>query len=263
MSAAARNLSAGSLLMTLVSTQVRQLLTYRKTKALAVIQLLPVIGAAIYVFMEDVDGLMMFTGVTENLIFPFLIPLAALFYGGPAIVDEMEGRTLTYLTLRPIPKPILFVGKLIAGWIVALALVLIPLALLFVACLIKSNDFGASMESFGQILLAASCGTLAYSAIFAALGAFFASSLLASIIYFVIFEMVMAVLPILELVSVRYHLRTAAGFSATDRLGMLDKLVLDEPIVLGAPVGVGIAIGVTIIATALGAYIFSQKTYHV
>ena len=157
-----RNLSTASQLQTLVTAQIRQLLGQRKTKALAVIELLPVIGALIYVILEDVDGLTMFTGIVESLTFPFLIPLAAIFFGGPAIVDEMEGRTLTYLTLRPISKSALFIGKLIAGVLVALLLVVVPLVLLFGVCLWQSSDIGESMQQFGQIALSASLGVFGH-----------------------------------------------------------------------------------------------------
>lgn len=259
----ARDLGAFSQFKTLYLQQLRLISGYRKTRALALIQMLPVFGALAYVLIEDVDGLTMFSGITETLIFPFLIPLAALFFGGPAVVDEMEGRTLTFLTLRPIKKSTLFLGKVAAGSTAALVLVIVPLTLLFLSCLWQSSDIGASVESFGQIVFAASCGVVVYSTLFAALGAAFESSLLASIIYFVVFEMVLAALPVLELVSIRYHLRTIAGFSATDRLGILDKMVLEEPIIFQWWVG-AIVVGLLISAASLiGAWVFSEKQYHV
>ena len=99
-----RQLSAGALTQTRYLAQLRQLITARKTIALLVIQLLPVVAAILYVLVNDVDGLTMFRQIIERVTFPFLIPLTALFYGAPGIVDEMEGRTLTYLTLRPLPR---------------------------------------------------------------------------------------------------------------------------------------------------------------
>lgn len=258
-----RNLSTASQLKTMIAVHFRQLLMQRKTRALAFVEMLPVIGTFIYVIFEDIDGLTMFSGIVESLMFPFLIPLAAIFFGGPAIVDEMEGRTLTYLTLRPINKPALFVGKLLSSMLMAWLLVIVPLVLLFVICVVQSGDVSESLKSFQQVMLAATCGVAAYTAVFAALGAAFASSLLASIIYFVTSEMVIASLPVLELLSIRYHLRTAAGFSAADRLGILDRMVLEEPIVFDWWVGALVAFSVAIIATGVGAYIFKDRQYHV
>lgn len=258
---AQRKLGMMSLLGTLIGTQLRHLLVQRKTRALALVQLLPVLGALVYVIFENVDGLTMFSGVAESLLLPFLVPLAAIFYGGPAIVDEMEGRTLTYLTLRPISKTTLFVGKFVAGTLMALGIVLIPTALLFGVCMFEAMDFSESLVSFGRVMGAAAAGVVVYNAIFAALGALFASSLLASILYFVGSEMVLATLPVLELLSIRYHLRTLAGFMSSDRLGFLDRMVLDKPLHVEWWVSL-LIVGVFAAASvAAGSVIFKEKQY--
>jgi ABC-type transport system involved in multi-copper enzyme maturation permease subunit len=258
-----RNLSPGSQLATLFGTQFKLLLLARKTRALLAIQLVPVLAAFVYVIFESVDGLTMFSGITESVTIPFLVPLAAIFFGGPAIVDEMEGRTLTYLTLRPVGKGTLFVGKALAGIAMALPIVLLPMILLFGICLWQSSDWGMALESLWPTLGAVAVGTTAYTAVFAALGAAFASGLLASIIYFVIFEMVFGVLPILELLSVRYHIRTTAGMNATDRLGILDQLVMDQPLVLEWYWGMAILVVLTAAGLGIGAWIFRERQYYV
>lgn len=256
-----RKLGTMSLLSTLIGVQLRQLLTQRKTRALAIVQLLPVVGGLVYVLFENVDGLTMFSGVAETLLLPFLVPLAAIFYGGPAIVDEMEGRTLTYLTLRPISKATLFVGKVISGMLVSLLLVLVPTLLLFGVCMFQAMDFAESLPVLGRVIGAAACGVVAYNAVFAALGALFASSLLASILYFVGSEMILATLPVLELLSIRYHLRIIAGFLTSDRLGILDRMVLDKPLEVQWWVSLIAVLSLTIVATAAGAAIFKEKQY--
>lgn len=259
----ARSLGAVRQLVALLGTQIRLLWWARKTRALLVVQMIPVVAAFVYVLFESVDGLTMFSNVTENVTIPFLVPLAAIFFGGPAIVEEMEGRTLTYLTLRPIDKATLFLGKALAGIAVAVPLVVVPLLILFAICMSQSTDLGLALENLGPMIGAVALGTVAYTAVFAALGALFASGLLASIIYFVLFEMVLGTLPILELSSLRYHIRTLAGVSATDRLGFLDRLVLDEPIVLEWWVSLTILGVVTIAAMVVGAWVFRERQYYV
>jgi ABC-type transport system involved in multi-copper enzyme maturation permease subunit len=257
-----RNLGVAHLLMTLIGVQLKMSFRARKTWALAVVQLLPVIGAFIYVIFENVDGMTMFTGITEKVTLTFLVPLAAIFFGGPAIVDEMEGRTLTYLTLRPLPKPMILIGKVAAGSIIACVLTIIPVVALFGICATQA-DPAELMGAFGKAAGAVVIGTIAYTTTFAALGAAFASTLLASIVYFVVFEMVLATLPILELLSVRYYMRTFGGFSATDRLGMLDSLVLQEPIVFDWWIGGLVLVGLSVAALIAGASIFANRQYHV
>lgn len=255
--------SAAAQFQTLLITQLRQLLRARKTIALFIVQLIPAVAAFVYVIFQDTDGLTMFRNIIESVTFPFLVPLAALFYGGPTIVDEMEGRTLTYLTLRPIPRPVLYLGKLAAGWIMGAAVVVLPMIALFFVSLVTSNDLAATVGSLGQLSAAAAIGVVCYSSIFALLGAMFSSSLISGIVYFVAFEIVFAALPVLELLSVRYYLRTIAEFNAGDRLGVLEQFILDKPIVF--PVWAGLLVtGLLIAASAgAGAYVFQEKQYNV
>ncbi len=257
-----RDLGAVKQLMTMIGTQVRLLVLARKTRALLIVQMIPVVAALIYVVFESVDGLTMFTNVTQSVTIPFLAPLAAIFFGGPAIVEEMEGRTLTYLTLRPVNKVTLFVGKSVSAILVAVPLVVLPVLLLFAICLSQSPDFGEAFANLGPMVGAVALGTTAYTAVFAALGAAFASGLVGSFIYFVVFEMVLATLPVLELTSLRYHVKNTAGVQATDRLGFLDQLVLDAPIQLEWWVSVIILGLVALGATVLGAVVFRERQYY-
>lgn len=245
----------------LVGAQIRMLLLQRKTRAIFIVQMIPVLAALVYVVMESVDGLTMFGSIVDIVTIPLLVPLAAIFFGGPAVVEELEGRTLTYLTLRPVGKGTLFVGKVIAATAVCLPVVLIPMLCLFLLCLWESPDWGMAIQTLGQTTGAIAVGTIAYTAIFAALGAIFASGLLVSIIYFVLFEMVCPMLPILEVLSVRFHIRTI-GEMVSEQAGLLDSFVLDEPIVLDWYMGLAILVVVSLAALGAGAYAFRERQYH-
>ena len=259
----ARQLSGISQFATLYGTQLRQLLRARKTIALCLVQVVPALAALIYVVFQDTDGLTLFRNVVEQVTFPFLVPLAALFYGGPAIVDEMEDRTLTYLTLRPIAKPLIYLGKLAAGLTVGALVVVIPMLVLFFVCLVTSDDLGATVSSLFQLGGAATLGVAAYGSVFGMLGAIFASSLISGIVYFVLAEIVLAALPVLELLSLRYYLRVVAEFNASDRLGWLDRFVLDEPISLPVWAGVMVLMMVIVASNAVASWTFKEKQYHV
>jgi len=134
---------------------------------------------------------------------------------------------------------------------------------LFLVSLATSDDMGATIGSMGQLSLAAGLGVITYASIFALLGAMFTTSLISGIIYFVVFEMIFAALPVLELLSVRYHLRTIAEFNTSDRLGLLDQLILDKPLVLPLWAGILIVLVLTLGTAAAGAYTFQEKEYRV
>lgn len=262
--ATTRKISAASQFAAVYSTDLKRLLRARKTLVLLVVQFLPVLFAIVYIFYDEIDGLAIFSETVEGVIFPFLLPLAAIFYGGPALVDEMEGRTLTYLLLRPISKPILYMGKWLASTTVAVGLVVLPvLVLLFLVMIAAGGAGGTSMAGIAQILGATVLGTACYTAVFAFLGALIAKSQFPSIIYFVAFEMICPLFPILELLSVRFHMRTAAGFNAAQRMGFLDSLLFDEP--MDIPWWAGFVVLSTFCAAmvAAGAAVFSTKQYQI
>jgi len=264
MMATTRTISAASQLATVFSTDLRRLLRARKTLVLLIVQFLPVIFAIVYIFYDEIDGLAIFSETVEGVVFPFLVPLAAVFYGGPALVDEMEGRTLTYLLLRPISKPILYLGKWLASTAVALGLVVLPVVVLLVLVMIAAGGMGGtSVGGIAQIIGATALGTACYTAVFALLGALAAKSQFPGIIYYVIFEMIFPLFPILELLSIRFHMRTAAGFNAAQRLGVLDKLIFDEPLHLGWWVGFLVLGGFCVLMLGAGAAIFSSKQYQI
>lgn len=257
-----RDFGALNQISTIVATDFRTQLRSRKTIALFAVQLLPVLVGIIQVFFQDTDALAMFSETVSGVTFPFLMPLAAIFYGGPALVDEMEGRTLTYLTLRPVAKPALFIGKWLSGSIIASGLVLIPVVLLFVISVISAGSMDMTAATSAKILIATVAGTTAYTAVFAALGALFARSLIGSIIYFVVFEVIFSFIPTLELLSLRFHLNEAAEFPQNYRVDMLSEYI-EAPISYEWWIGVLIVVGFCGAAVVAGAAIFSNKQYHV
>jgi ABC-2 type transport system permease protein len=258
-----RSLGAARQWRTLYRIQLLQILRARKSYWMLAAQIVPVLVGLAFAIWSDRDGSVFFRDIVEHITIPFFVPLAALFYGAPSIVDEMEGRTLTYLMLRPIPRPVLYLAKVCAGLTVAVGAVVIPMVLLFVVCVAKSNDFAATLGTLGQLCAAATLGTMAYGSVFAMLGALFATSMLPSILFFVLFEMILGVLPVLELASVRYYVKTMGGLKVGDRLGPLEELILTKPLLFSWWVGLIVLALVTFVASSLGAYIFREKQYYV
>jgi ABC-type transport system involved in multi-copper enzyme maturation permease subunit len=258
-----RHLSPLRQAATVVRTDLTRLLGEHRTIGLAFVQLLPIVAAILMVHVWSFDGLSIYTSLIQYVEFPLIVPLVAIFYGGPVLVNEMEGRTLTFLTLRPVPKPVLYLGKWAAGALVSLLLVLAPILILFVNCLVATGSLGGSGVTVGKTLLAASLAVLAYSAIFAALGAMFATNLVAGIVYFVVVEMILGNLPTLELLTVRFHARNIAGFSQEQSSQMLSQLLPVESLSLAWWTSALIVVGMTAAASLVGALVFQNRQYHV
>ena len=104
-----------SALAALFVLTLRQNLHGRRPVVLSLLFLLPVLLAGVLRSMsfaptpDELEFALIF-----NLIPYTLAPLTALLYGAGAIQDEVEEQTLTYLLLRPLPRWMLYVTRLVA-----------------------------------------------------------------------------------------------------------------------------------------------------
>ena len=263
---AVKTITFGSLLTTVFKTQVRTLFTARKTLILGIVMLLPIVGAALFVYFDEdgKGGLGVYKGLIEYVVVTFLLPLVCLFYGGPAVVDEIEGRTITYLFLRPVSKPAIFLGKYLAAVVATITLVVVPAVPVFFILITGAGE-GAenAYQLFGQTLVSLTVGCLAYTAIFACLGAAFGRSLLAGILYWAVAEWGLSFVPVLEMGTQKYHIRNAGSLIDLGNFGFVDRMVLSEPVEVEIWVSYVVLGVVTAGAVALGSYLFNERQYPV
>lgn len=228
-----------------LGVQFERCLKRRKVVVLGIILLLPVaLSVAALVNGASIPWAEV-TRVVGLIYTPFLLPLVALFYGGPIIVEEIEQRTYIYLLLRPVPRYQLFLGKLLAASATTLLLTSVSVGV-FVGVQSPLIE-GASMaaQSVGRIAGALVLGTMAYVSLFAALASVFGRSMLAGILYFILFEWGISRLPVLELMSIRFHLYRVLEFvpqeSPTERL---------------LPAGIEVEPWISALVLAVGALVF-------
>ena len=67
--------------------------------------------------LSDVETVLIF-----GLIPQALLPLTALLFASGMVQDEVEEQTLTYLLIRPIPRWLIYLVKVVATWLVISAL---------------------------------------------------------------------------------------------------------------------------------------------
>jgi ABC-2 type transport system permease protein len=140
----------------------------------------------------QVFGALMATAVIH-----FLVVFVTLFYGTALISEEIEGKTLTYLFTRPIPKPVIMIGKYLAlVWIAAL--LILPTIFLSYVILYLGPDMTAFLadgrtlaKDIGIVFLA----IMAYGGFFALLGAWLKHPILAGLIYGFGWEAIISYLP--------------------------------------------------------------------
>jgi ABC-2 type transport system permease protein len=138
-----------------------------------------------------------FSTLMSTAVIHFLVVFVTLFYGTALISDELEGKTITYLFVRPIPKPVIMAGKYLAlVWISAL--LVLPTVVLSYFILYLGADLTPLMEDSG--LLAKDIGIvflalLAYGSFFALIGAWLKHPILAGLIYAFGWEGIISYLP--------------------------------------------------------------------
>jgi len=155
-------------------------------------------------------------GVGLEFVFAFmfipqaLLPLAALIYASGMIQDEQEEQTLTYLLMRPIPKWSLYVVKLLATLTTTVVLTSLFTALTYVAIYAGSSEKGVVFRCIKAMSIH-SLAIIAYCGLFGVMSVFTKRALILGILYAVIFEGVLANIPIsIRLITVIYYARIIA-----------------------------------------------------
>ena len=249
----------------LMSEEIRRVLRRRTTwiiGALGTVVALAMVGLATF---SSLDGHGVYRTLLNGLMRPLVVPFVALLLGGPMIVEEVEQRTLPYLLLRPIPRAQLFGGKLIPAAAVGAGLTGAMMAIVYVGCEIPSMGFSDTIADFAITFAGIELAVVAYTAVFAALGALFSSSLYAGILYYGVVELVISQLPIIKLVSVQYHLANMTGSETASAGGssLISALLSGASIGLPWWVSMLFLAALTVAMTGVGGLVLSKKQFEI
>ena len=129
---------------------LRQAAAPRRAVFLALLALLPLGLAALIRALANIDGGELIGGVLEGLVVNIILPLVVMVLATSAFGNEVEDRTLSLLTTKPVPRWSIVLAKLIATIIVAAPL------LIAVSAVVTMMDPDGS----GKAAVAAAAGTL-------------------------------------------------------------------------------------------------------
>jgi ABC-2 type transport system permease protein len=142
-----------------------------------------------------------------------LLPLIALVYASGIIQDEIEDQTLTYLLIRPIPKWAIYLIKLLATLTTTVLLVASFTLVMYLAIYVGAPNPGVDkiplrcLQAIGLHSLA----VIAYCCLFGFISLLTRFTLVAGIVYTVIFEAGVANMPFsARMASIIYYLRVLA-----------------------------------------------------
>jgi ABC-type transport system involved in multi-copper enzyme maturation permease subunit len=155
---------------------------------------------------------------TEEILLPvyitFLLPIFCLCYGVGGLSSDREERTLVYLLVTPLPRPLIHLAKFAASMLLASIWSLGGMALLCIAA------GTAGWESFQLFWPATLWATTAYIALFHLMSVLFQRATIIAIAYALFLEAVVGNMPgIVKRVAITYYTRCMI-FDAGAPLGM-------------------------------------------
>jgi ABC-2 type transport system permease protein len=136
-----------------------------------------------------------FAKVMLSLYFQLLIPVLALFFGTSIVNDELDNKTLVYLTTVPVARRKVLLGKYLAAVLLAGLLVAVGFLLCFLAASLTRLGDGAAWEELGLFLGTSLLALFCYSTLFTALGAFMKKSILLGLFFVFGWESVVQYFP--------------------------------------------------------------------
>jgi len=153
-----------------------QELKSKRTRIFFLISFLPVLLLVVVKFIElsqsdpEVTAAKIFSRALLIFFIQLLIPILALFFGSSIVNEEVDNKTLVFLTTSPIPKPALVLGKYVAFVLLGAIIINAGLILSFLTVNIDKLSNMIYVNEFFRFTGAGFLALLAYMALFTLMG---------------------------------------------------------------------------------------------
>jgi ABC-2 type transport system permease protein len=187
-----------------------------------------------------------------------VLPLVAFFYATSLVADEVEGRTITYLLTRPIPRASVLAGKFAAYLATSLSIALPAVLVAFLALATAPGGPGLAtgardlFRDLGTVVLT----LLAYGALFALMGVVFRRPAIPGLLFLFGWELVANLPGYLPRLTLTGYLRSLMRYHPAEE-GFFPVSIEVLPWTLCLEVLLGTA--VVFLAGAL--WLFSRREY--
>ena len=149
--------AAGVVIAPVYRLTLRSLLDGRRTLALGLLALLPVIPASVFAAAGEIEPELFWARLVQRLIIPTVAAFVAVVIGASALGDEREDGTILYLLSTPVSRLGLVVTKVLASWTVAAALLTPPVVVAGLIALRGDATVGRIVWPVVGMLAAALC----------------------------------------------------------------------------------------------------------
>jgi len=235
----------------------------KKAKVFFVLSMIPVVILLIAKIIEltnpdsFISASQIFNRVMVVIYIQLMIPILALFFGSMIINEEVENKTLIYLTTAPIPRPGILIGKFLAY--VLLSAIIINLGLLFAFLVVNMDNLMefAYIKSFFNFLGSGLLALLAYSGFFALASAVIKRSMIFGLLFIFGWESVVQYLPgTTQKFTIMHYVKSILPATSENVKFLVFRL---QP--SGNVESIVILLLITIVAMGVASYAFLNKEY--
>jgi hypothetical protein len=204
----------------------------------------------------DQSGFMVFSRfVVFSIFLSFLLPLWTLSFATEALGGEREANTMVWLLTRPLPRPAIYLARFVALLPWSLGLSLGGFALL---CAAAGRPGPLAFRLYWPAVASA---TLAFSALFYLMGAYFRRPAVVALVYSFFLEVIFGNLPgYLKRVSVGFFTRCMMYDAAQDFGVQPEKPSVFLPV--DGVTAQAVLLGLTAALLLVGMAVFTRAQYH-
>jgi len=186
-----------------------------------------------------------------------LVPILALLFGSLVINEEIDNKTLIYLTTSPVPKPAIIVGKYLAY--IVLSAIIINAGLLLCFLVINIDQLGevSYLKQFLTFIGVGGLALIAYSAFFTLLGTLIKKSVILGLLFIFGWENVVQYFPgVTQKFTVIHFIKSLLPYTADNVKFLVFKL---EP--SGTAESIVVLLLLTLLSLFAASLIFKRKEY--
>lgn len=200
----------------------------KKTRMFYLVCFIPVVLAFIIKLNQalsdrtSIEGIYIFTNLIITVYLQFLILILALFFGTSVCSEEVENKTVTYLTTRPLPKAAIILGKFAAYTTLTVIMTAVGVVLsFFVLNVDRILDFSLYKILLRDVIVL-SVGLICYGAFFTFFGTFMKKSILFGLVFAFGWENVIQYFPgSTQRFSILHYLKSLLPIPQTGRFSIL------------------------------------------
>lgn len=140
-------------------------------------------------------GILWFQDASFGILFPFLVPVVIAAFAASTIGEEVEGKTLPYLFMRPIYRSWVLLAKGLGTYLGVFLVAAVALVIFwFTAVGLTENPLANIGQLFGHIWVLA-LAILAGGSLFLLLGVLWRRAIIAIVIYVFLWEFILSQVP--------------------------------------------------------------------